>query len=148
MRGSPGMNRLFGKIGVHGSVSLIAMLVLALPVVAEEPGYQGFGAKTKGGEGGTTVTVTTLADSGPGSLRDALAGGNRRIVFKVGGTIKLASPLHVKPNVTIDGSTAPAPGITLAGQALGIVDTHDVIVNNLRFRGGLNSNMRIMGATR
>lgn len=61
-----------------------------------------------------TVTVTTLADSGPGSLRDAIETVNTAgdaastINFAVAGTITLNSalaPITVK--VTIDATTAP-----------------------------------------
>ena len=33
---------------------------------------EGFGATSRGGAGGRTITVTSLADSGPGTLREAL----------------------------------------------------------------------------
>ena len=80
--------------------------------------YEGFGAKTKGAAsspaGSTDFHVTSLADSGKGTLRDGLSAGGRRIVFDVAGTITLASTLEVRyPYVTIDGATAPKPGITI-----------------------------------
>jgi hypothetical protein len=85
------------------------------------------------------VHVTTLADSGPGSLREALAAGGRTIVFDVGGEIALASHLFVTgPLVTIDGHSAPAPGITLRNYGLVIrgqsKGANDVIVRGLRIR--------------
>src|SRR4051794_7386159 len=43
------------------------------------PGAQGFGAATPGGRGGQIVRVTTLAASGGGSLREALAAKGPRI---------------------------------------------------------------------
>jgi len=69
----------------------------------------------------TTFTVTTNADSGPGSLREAItqAGANATatadlIVFNItdqsraGRTITLASPLPaLSSNLTIDGTTQP-----------------------------------------
>ncbi|MDO9223258.1 MAG: pectate lyase, partial [Caulobacter sp.] len=52
------------------------------------PGAEGFGRYALGGRGGTVFHVTTLADSGPGSLRAAAeAKGPRTVVFDVGGTI-------------------------------------------------------------
>jgi hypothetical protein len=106
---------------------------------------QGFGADTPGGTGQPEYHVTSLADSGPGTLRDAISQGNRRIVFDVSGTIPVASTLFVQGAfITIDGTTAPAPGITLrppAGfdQAVlsirGTFGAHDVIVRGIRIRG-------------
>ena len=92
---------------------------------------------TAGGDGGESVEVTTLADNGPGSLRAALSrGGERRIVFKVGGEILLKKPLVVlKPFVTIAGETAPSPGISILGDKLQI-RTHDVIIRDIRIRVG------------
>ena len=56
-----------------------------------------------------TYFVTTLADGGRGSLRDAVSRGNRKISFKVGGSIELKKMLEIKAdNISIDGSTAPA----------------------------------------
>jgi hypothetical protein len=76
----------------------------------------------------TTFTVTTLNDSGAGSLRAAItdanaSGGPAIIDFAVTGTITLASALPaITQDVTIDGSSAPgyagsAPivGIDFAG---------------------------------
>lgn len=110
------------------------------------PGAQGFGAGTPGGRGGRVVLVTTLADSGPGSLRAALAKrGKRIVVFRVSGTITLKSGLELtSPYVTVAGQSAPGGGITLRvdpcseDQALGIY-THDVVVRHLRVRRGANT---------
>ncbi|NJN16318.1 MAG: family 16 glycosylhydrolase [Oscillochloris sp.] len=64
------------------------------------------------------VTVTSTADSGPGSLRQALADVCRGGVITfdpslAGATISLASELNATTNLTIDGSAAP--GLTLSG---------------------------------
>src|SRR6267378_8464630 len=56
-----------------------------------------------------TITVTNANDSGPGSLRQALANANNgdRINFAVTGTITLTSGgLLVNKNVTISGPGA------------------------------------------
>lgn len=83
------------------------------------------------------VHVTTLADSGAGSLREALAlSGKRTVVFDVGGTIRLSTNLKItQPFITIAGQTAPSPGITLLGAPLRI-RTHDVRVEHIAVRPG------------
>ena len=82
--------------------------------------------------------VTNLQDSGPGSLRDAVSQGNRSVVFDVGGEIILNDFIYVKGAfVTIDGFTAPSPGISLKNRGLiirGNKGAHDVIVKNIRVR--------------
>ncbi len=113
--------------------------------------FEGYGATTQGGAGGQMYHVTSLADSGPGTLRDGVSNRNhavqgpRTIVFDVTGTITLQSDLKVnQPYLTIDGSTAPAPGITIRpGRVTStgydgdfiVGGTHDIIVRHLRFWG-------------
>lgn len=112
------------------------MVIDSTPPATNE--WFGFGSVTTGGAGMSIVHVTNTNDSGSGSLREALGGGNRTIVFDVGGTINLASTLDVvDANITVDGSTAPSPGITLEGHPLYITDqAHDIIVTQIRHRGG------------
>lgn len=101
------------------------------------PGAEGGGMYAFGGRGGKVLTVTSLEDSGPGTLRWACEqGGARIIVFKVAGIIQLKSPLIIRaPYVTIAGQTAPGDGICVAGESVWI-DTHDVVMRHLRFRRG------------
>jgi fibronectin-binding autotransporter adhesin len=56
-----------------------------------------------------TLTVTNLADTGPGTLRDRIAAANPgdTINFGVFGTITLASQLTLSKNIRIEG---PGPG--------------------------------------
>jgi hypothetical protein len=58
---------------------------------------------------GATLTVTTLADSGPGTLRDRLAASANgdRIEFGVFGTILLSTELTVSNSVVIAGPGVP-----------------------------------------
>jgi pectate lyase len=109
--------------------------------------YQGFGATTPGGAKGMVVHVTNLNDSGPGSLRAAVSQGKRTIVFDVGGTIVLASMIPAKGSfITIDGFSAPPPGITLVNAGLKITGTsnaHDVIVRGLRIRNSTSDGITI-----
>lgn len=106
------------------------------------PGAEGGGAFTPGGRGGKVIVVTTLADSGPGSFREAcLAGGARTIVFNVAGVIRLNSPISIRaPYVTIAGQTAPGDGVCITGNSV-LIDTHDVIIRHMRFRRNNNDVM-------
>lgn len=112
-------------------------VALAAPPTAKwqpPPGW----TKTRGGEDGRVIRVTTLAAGGAGSFADALAAeGARTIVFDVGGIIDLAghSLKLANSQVTIAGETAPSPGITLIRGGLGIT-AHDVILRHLRVRVG------------
>jgi len=101
------------------------------------PGAQGGGAYSFGGRGGRVVVVTSLEDSGPGTLREACEqGGARIVVFNVAGIIRLKSPLIIRaPYITIAGQTAPGDGVCVAGESLW-VNTHDVVVRHMRFRRG------------
>lgn len=95
-------------------------------------GAQGFGANAAGGT--TVVHVTNLNDSGTGSLRSALSATGRYVVFDVGGTITITSALVIPNNTTIDGTTAPSPGITVTGYNSSVSGRHDIVVRNIRFR--------------
>ena len=103
------------------------------------PGAEGFGRFALGGRGGDVYHVTTLADSGPGSLRHgiATANGPRTIVFDLSGTIELKSKLRIdKSRLTIAGQTAPGDGITLKDYTLELWGVSDVILRYLRLRLG------------
>jgi hypothetical protein len=101
------------------------------------PGAEGGGAFTAGGRGGKVITVTSLNDEGPGTLREACEqGGARIIVFNVAGIIRLKSPIIMRaPYVTIAGQTAPGDGVCVAGESFWVM-THDVIIRHMRFRRG------------
>lgn len=105
--------------------------------IAAFPGAEGFGAETPGGRGGRVLVVRNLADSGPGSLREAIeTKGPRIVVFAVSGIIDLKAPLRVtEPYLTLAGQSAPGMGIWLRGEGLRI-ETHDAVVRHLRSRPG------------
>jgi hypothetical protein len=113
---------------------------------------EGFGALTTGGAGQSIVHVTNLNRNGPGSLHDAI-GSNRIIVFDVAGTIDGFEwdSDHEFPvfNLTIDGSSAPSPGITLdnnnTSNCLSFQDgCHDIIVKNIRARNAANDCINVV----
>jgi hypothetical protein len=102
------------------------------------PGAMGWAATTPGGRGGAIVRVTNLNPDGPGSFAEAVATkGPRIVVFEVGGVVDLGkSEIHIRePYVTIAGQTAPSPGITFIRGEIN-VNTHDVVVQNIRVRTG------------
>ncbi len=101
------------------------------------PGAEGGGAFTFGGRGGNVYVVTSLEDSGPGTLRDACEqGGARTVVFNVSGIIRLKTPLIIRaPYITIAGQSAPGDGVCVAGESVWI-NTHDVVIRYMRFRRG------------
>jgi hypothetical protein len=102
------------------------------------PGAEGAGRWSTGGRGGAVYEVTNLNDSGPGSLRDAVSGSNRTVVFRVSGTIELETGLEIAGNnLTIAGQTAPGGGICVSGRGTSIRGgAHDIVIRYLRFRLG------------
>jgi uncharacterized protein (TIGR02145 family) len=121
---------------------LLSLMITSL-TVAKPRRYEGFGSITKGGEGKPVYHVTSLKDDGSfGTLRDALSKDNRYIVFDTAGTILVTENLEIKgSHITIDGSTAPYPGITLKKTrpynlvALLIRDANDIIIRHIRVHG-------------
>ena len=107
-----------------------------------------------------TITVTSNADSGPGSLREAINQANANsstadtIVFAIadqtiaGRTIALASEVSfLNSNLVIDGTTQPGNPIgvtnakiritaamgTILRQAFGIMNAHDIGIYGIHF---------------
>jgi pectate lyase len=117
---------------------LMGATVTDVQTLALAQTLEGFGTSTPGGAGQAVVRVTNLNNSGPGSLREAVSRGNRTVVFDVGGEILLTNYIYVAGAfVTIDGSTAPAPGITLRNRGLiirGNRGAHDIVVRHIRVR--------------
>lgn len=111
------------------------------------PGAEGYGRFAIGGRGGKVYNVTSLEDSGPGTLREAIeAEGPRTVVFRVGGTITLQSKLVVRnPYITIAGQTAPGDGIAVRGYTFGNYGTHDSIIRYMRIRVGDESGYTMDG---
>lgn len=101
------------------------------------PGAWGGGMYAFGGRGGKVFIVTSLADRGPGTFREACeAGGPRTIVFNVAGLIRLTERIRIRaPYVTIDGGSAPGDGVCIAGGTVEL-ESHDIVIRHLRFRRG------------
>jgi pectate lyase len=96
------------------------------------PGAEGYGKFATGGRGGKVYDVTTLNNSGQGSLDEAIrASGPRIIVFRVSGTIEGNFSIR-NDNITIAGQTTPGDGICIKG-SLG-VSANDVIIRYIRIR--------------
>lgn len=139
-------NRLgYGKDRVNRIITTSALAWLAaVPAMAAPPaqqlafpGAEGAGRYALGGRGGRVIAVTTLADSGPGSLRAAIeAQGPRTVIFTISGTIQLRKSLVIRNGrITIAGQTAPGDGITLRDHVFEI-HADDVVVRYIRSRLG------------
>jgi pectate lyase len=130
-----------GVVMVHIDVVPFPLFTTPMAAAGHAPA-EGYGATTPGGTGQAEYRVTSLQDSGPGTLREAVSRGSRRVVFDVAGTIALESPIEVLGSfLTIDATTAPGPGITLSNYGLGIrgkYGAHDVVVRGLRVRQSSN----------
>ena len=130
------------------ALALLAETAVAAPAQTAQkdsfPGAEGYGRTSVGGRGGRIIQVTTLADSGPGSLRACIdASGPRVCIFRVGGVIRYTTkrPVITNPYLTIAGQTAPGGGILLTHNGgpdgftpLVIKNTHDVIIRYIRVR--------------
>jgi hypothetical protein len=101
------------------------------------PGAWGGGMYSFGGRGGKVMVVSSLADSGPGTFREACeAAGPRIVVFNVAGIIKLDDRIRIRaPYITIAGNTAPGDGICIAGNTVEL-ESHDMVIRHMRFRRG------------
>lgn len=143
------------RLAVTGSIALAGLMAL-LPARADAlpafPGAEGFAAEITGGRGGKVIRVTTLAESGPGSLKEALqTPGPRIIVFEVSGVIDLGEPntnsifdesdnnnilVITEGDVTIAGQTAPGAGITIRGRLYADYDegVGNIIIRHIRIR--------------
>ncbi len=125
---------------------LLGERAAAQPVKAF-PSAEGFGANAVGGRGGRVIEVTTLNDSGEGSLRSAMeASGPRFCVFRVSGTITLKSAIQVRtPYLTVAGQTSPG-GVEIRGDqdpdgdwgVWFVNGAHDIVLRHLRVRMGGN----------
>ncbi|SDA92796.1 pectate lyase [Sinorhizobium sp. NFACC03] len=148
--------------GRNGLKVLVAIALAAFSAIGETkaqqlafPGAEGFGKTATGGRGGAIVPVTSLGDSGPGTLRACIErSGPRSCVFRISGTIRLKSSLIVNKaasKVSILGQTAPGGGILLTIDQPNTEKRHtpfviknaaDVVVRHVRVRPRFPSTMR------
>lgn len=138
------------KSGLPGCATEWASVFLLLAFTAatlraQQPAFptaEGSGRFATGGRGGDVYEVTTLSNSGPGSIVDAVSSGNRTIVFRVSGTIEMGNVLlRPKSNTTIAGQTAPGDGICIKGRIY-IGSVSNVVIRYVRVRvdaGAANS---------
>ena len=122
----------------------LVIFIIFLTAHAQEktlafPGAEGYAKYASGGRGGDVYTVTTLSDSGLGSLREGisskLASTPRTIVFAVGGRISLNNFLDIrnKRDITIAGESAPS-AVVLTGWPFRIHNSENIIVRYLGVR--------------
>ena len=104
------------------------------------PGATGHGRYTTGGRGGATIRVTSSADTGPGSLREALTTpGARYVIIEPGvGPVWLESgeidiPALTHGDLTIDARRAPGFFLSMARLT---VRASNVLVRGLRIYAG------------
>ena len=148
------------RSNLFAGTALALIVLLCTPVASATALHKGPTLGAGGCDNPETIRVTRLDDDGPGTLRHAIHSPNwepdelesrscRHIEFDVGGVIELSEPIRIRSDyVTIDGCSAPEPGITLthrhevpAGQGTGLLIegnrafTHDIILRCLRFEG-------------
>ena len=121
---------------ISGSVAAVCQCRIDTPI---NP-LQGYGTQTTAGAGGETCYVTSLADSGEGTLRNCLSvNGPVEVSFATGGTITLTDTLRIdRPFVSILGQTAPAPVVittddTVNGAVVNVA-SHDILIQHVRIR--------------
>lgn len=88
--------------------------------------------------GTQNISVSTLADSGAGSLREALlTSGERNITFSSSGDIELLSEITVSNgNFTINALNAPNKGVQIKGNAINLFGASNFSIGHMKFRAG------------
>ena len=136
------MEKLFACMIIAVMTVSATVCAFAAGDLAAFPGAEGGGKYSSGARGeldrGGSIEVyhvTSLADSGKGTLRDAVSKSGRVIVFDVSGTIELGSQIRISSdNLTILGQTAPGDGITVSGGDIYLNGCKNIIMRYLRVR--------------
>jgi len=103
----------------------------------------GFGRDSVGGRDGCLVQVTSLADRGAGTLREAAERpGASWITFSVVGVIELDGYIRVRSDKTIDGR---GTWMALEGAGLMLVNQSNVIINDIEIRHAFDDGIQIRG---
>lgn len=122
--------------GIDGRATRRALLAEAI----------GYGRNATGGLDGPLVRVTTLADDGPGSLREAAGrDGPAWIVFDVDGVIHLRSRLWLTSDKTIDGR---GRSIEIRDHGFALRSVENVIITNLRLVRGKRDGVDVSDRSR
>lgn len=136
-----------GKVTVEELVGAVSIALNGAPI--HVPGqYEGFG-KTKGGLGKTSRVVTSCANSGAGTLREAVTNSNSYITFNCPGppanVINLTSAIEITgSNITISGWESPTTGVSVNGRPLIVKTTaRDVVITNVRLRNSTDDGIRV-----
>jgi pectate lyase len=114
-----------------------------VPAPGDTSAPVGFGADATGGAGGAEYWVTSLADSGPGTLREGAESAQPlNIRFEVSGVINLQSRLDVGSDKTIDGADAD---VTISNQGFVLSQVSNVVIRNLTFANGRGATTDAIG---
>ncbi|WP_282027355.1 pectate lyase family protein [Ruegeria faecimaris] len=140
------MRRNLKAFGLGVVIAGCSGFMVADSVVADQPAFPGavgYGQNATGWRGGEVFHITTLDDTGPGSLRECVEndGSGRVCVFDISGTITVDTQMKVASNTYIAGQTAPGQGVQIKlGKVLDsplmIFEAQDVLLRNLKFRPG------------
>lgn len=110
--------------------------ISATPTQIATPTSSGTGTPTAGTLY-SVIKVTSLADTGDGTLRDCVQQPVPRVcVFEVSGRLKLSSDLIVtEPDLIVAGQTAPSPGVMITNGGFNI-QVNKVRIEHLVIRPG------------
>lgn len=142
--------------GNGGSASVEVTIVVGEDVLPPPPpdgptdpqtdALEGFGSSTPGGAGGRVITVSEPSENAVRAAIEAANAGNAIIDFQTTQPIEItrALPRLEGSFVTIEGNGATLYGAK--GKIANLLDVrgHDVIVRNIRLRGGAD-NLRAQG---